>query len=285
MMSLKSQDAAAYFAIAANSPVLGREEELALAKRYRETGCKQSADKLTLSMMRFVITVAMRYVRSGLPLSDLIAEGSVGVLKALQKFEPERGLRFVTFAAYWIRAEIGAAVLKNRSVVTSAGLRPKVLRKLQTERRAAEAECENGGEADLEDLAERMGVTPHEMSTMLSRLDVRDVSVDAVAAPGEQPLLERLADDLESPEDQVARSRWAQALPESVDAAMDVLDERERFIAEARLMACPDEELTLADVGRHLSVTRERARQLETRAKAKLRGRLEPVRPSLAVAA
>jgi RNA polymerase sigma-32 factor len=283
-MRPQSRDAAAYFELAAQSPVLEREEELALARAYRERGCQRSLDKLTRSMLRFVINTAVRYLRSGLPLSDLISEGMVGVLKAARKFEPERGLRFVTFASYWVRAEIGAAVQKHRSIVSAATPRPGVRARVRREMARVRSELGQSDEA-LDVLAQRLGLTRSELDAQLARLEIRDVSLDAVDSADNRPMIERLVDDSFNPEEHAARSRWEDDLPAAVHDALDVLDPRERFIAEARLMASPEDELTLAEVGRRLNVTRERARQLEVRTKAKLRKQLVESRPMTALAA
>ena len=283
-MSSHQREASAYFELAAASPVLDRETELALATKYQQTGCPKAAERLSCSMLRFVITVAVKYARSDIPLSDLISEGMVGVMKALKKFEPERGLRFVTFASYWVRAEIGTSVFKNQSLVRSATLRPRVLHKLRRERRKVYSQF-GDSEQGRDVLAERMEVDRAELDVMLARLDLRDVSLEGSDNEEGLSLIDQLAADGPTPEDVAARSEWEEELPENVRGAIEHLDPREKFIAEARLLACPDEELSLADVGRELKVTRERARQLEVRTKAKLRVRLTSQQPSQALAA
>jgi RNA polymerase sigma-32 factor len=277
-------DANGYFEIAAACPVLSRDEELELTRAYAATRCPRALDRLTRSMMRYVIHIATRYLRSGLAIGDLIAEGVVGVLKAVNKFEPERGLRFVTFASHWVRAEIAAAALRNQTPMTAALPRPAVRSRFRRERSRLLAQY-GAGEPTMTRLADRMGVSRLELDALVTRVDLRTVSLDSTEGIDARSLMDRLVDESPSPEEVAARGRWEVDLPSIVEEALGVLDPRELFIARARLMAGPDEELSLADVGRQLRVTRERARQLEQRTKEKLKRRLSEARPSSALAA
>lgn len=265
-----------YLALAAASPVLSREDELALALEYQKTKSPEARERLTRSMLRYVVSVAARYQSGGLPLSDLVAEGIVGVLHALEKFEPERGHRFVTFASYWVRAEIVSAVFRHRSLVRSGAPRAKLLFKLRRE--SARIASEHGESAEaMEALAERMGVSRMQLDGLLARMQRRDVSLDSPAGgdDGGQDLVHMLLEPGPTPEDDLDARQTSRGVPEAVRDALESLDARERLIAERRLLASPEDELTLAEIGRALSVSRERARQLEVRAKAKLRAHIE----------
>jgi RNA polymerase sigma-32 factor len=269
-------DRSPYLALAAASPVLSREEELALALEYQKTKSPEARDRLTRSMLRYIVSVAARYQSGGLSLSDLVADGVVGVLHALDKFEPERGHRFVTFASYWVRAEIVSSIFRHRSLVRSGAPRAKLLFKLRRE--SARIASEQGESAEaMEALAERMGVSRMQLDGLLARMQRRDVSLDSPAGgeEGGADLVQSLPEPGPSPEDDLSARQTSKGVPEAVRDALDSLDDRERLIAERRLLAAPEEELTLAEIGRALSVSRERARQLEVRAKAKLRAHIQ----------
>ncbi|HYP90710.1 MAG TPA: sigma-70 family RNA polymerase sigma factor, partial [Polyangiaceae bacterium] len=224
---------------------------------------------------RHVVAVAIKYRRYGVPVSELIAEGNFGVVHALGKFEPERGIRFVTYAAHWVRAYILDHVIKSWSMVGggSGPLRSRLFFKLRRERVRA-VNLMGEGEAADRMVAERVGVTPEELSKLVQRLEARDVSLD-VKVLDDSPV--RLVDLLPAPDDQ-ERSLFEEQVGGSVKSAVALavseLDPRERYIAEHRLMADPAEELSLAEIGRSLGVSRERARQLEARTKRKLKTRI-----------
>jgi RNA polymerase sigma-32 factor len=248
---------------------------MALALRWKEHRDRAAGDALARANLRHVVAVAMKYRRYGVPVSELIAEGNFGVVHALGKFEPERGIRFVTYAAHWVRAYILDHVIKSWSMVGggSGPLRSRLFFRLRRERVRA-VNLMGEGEAADRMVAERVGVTPDELRKMVHRLEARDVSLD-VKVIDDSPV--RLVDLLPAPDDQ-ERSLFEQQVGGSmqlaVSRAVSELDPRERYIAEHRLMADPTEELSLAEIGRSLGVSRERARQLEARTKRKLRSRI-----------
>jgi RNA polymerase sigma-32 factor len=268
-----------YIATVQAFPQLSREEEFALAKAWVENGDEDAADKLVRAHLRYVVAIALKYRRYGVPLSELIAEGNFGVVHALKKFQPERGNRFVTYAAYWIRAYVLNYVIRSWSLVGagSGALRSKMFFRLRREKVRVLNLVGDGEEAD-ELLAARLGLSREQVQAMLRRLEARDVSLDAkVFDDSGTAVLDTLVAPGQDQEQALASRGLRERLRDAVHDAVEELDDRERFIVEKRLMADPEEELSLAELGRRLGVSRERARQLEARAKKKLRGRLEVI--------
>jgi RNA polymerase sigma-32 factor len=218
--------------------------------------------------------IARRYGRYGLRTSELIAEGNFGLVYALGKFDVSRGYRFITYARHWIRAYVIDYVLRTWSMVRagSGALRSKLFFKLRRERSRVVNVLGEGEAADRV-LAERLELSVPAISAMLGRLEGRDLSLDMPQPDGSPSLVERLP----APDDQEQKLAEAEAraiLDGVIQQAIGKLDERERFIVEHRLMADREEQLSLAEMGRRLGVSRERARQLEQRAKKKLRGQI-----------
>ena len=283
-MTSPSDDLAFYIAEAKRAPRLEREEEVALAQRWKLHRDRAAGDALARANLRHVVAVAMKYRRYGVPVSELIAEGNFGVVHALGKFEPDRGIRFVTYAAHWVRAYILDHVIKSWSMVGggSGPLRSRLFFRLRRERVRA-VNLMGEGEAADRMVAERVGVTTDELRKMVHRLEARDVSLD-VKVLDESPV--RLVDLLPAPDDQersLLEHQVDGSMKRAVARAVSALDPRERYIAEHRLMADPNDELSLAEIGRSLGVSRERARQLEARTKRKLRSSI-PALGSPAVA-
>lgn len=275
-MTSPNDDVAFYIAEAQRAPRLEREQEMALALRWKQHGDRAAGDALARANLRHVVAVAMKYRRYGVPVSELIAEGNFGVVHALGKFEPERGIRFVTYAAHWVRAYILDHVIKSWSMVGggSGPLRSRLFFKLRRERVRA-VNLMGEGEAADRMVAERVGVTPDELRSMVHRLEARDVSLD-VKVLDDSPV--KLVDMLPAPDDQersLFEHQVGGSVRSAVERAVSELDPRERYIAEHRLMADPAEELSLAEIGRSLGVSRERARQLEARTKRKLKIRIQ----------
>ena len=260
---------------------LSREQEVALVLRWRDQGDESARDSLVRSTLRHVVAIARRHQRYGVPLSELISEGNFGVVRALTKFDPSRGTLFITYASYWIRACILQHVLRSWSIVGSGLPRSKLFFKLRRER----VKLSNliGTDDDSEALlAERLNISPERVRSLLQRVDQRDCSLDAeVYQDGSMTLVNTLPSaDLN--QEQIALAReFGHNARAAVGEAMTVLDERERYIVENRLLADSDVELSLADIGRVLGVSRERARQLEERAKRKLKARIS-ARPGAA---
>jgi len=255
-------------------PRLSREEEHDLALDAGK-GDIHAAHRLVEANLRFVIAVALQYRRYGIPVSELIAEGSLGLMLAVRKFDPERGTRFVTYAGYWIRAYVLNLVVKSASMVGggSGVLRSKLFFRLRRER-AKLATLEQDQGRVVEELAQRFHVDAERMSRMLRQLDAKDVSLDVAAHPDSaHTMLDTLRDDSQNQEDELAASEQQDGLTGRLDVALESLDRRERYIVEQRIMG--EDDVSLAELGRRLGVSRERARQIEARAKRKLRKQLQ----------
>jgi RNA polymerase sigma-32 factor len=258
-------------------PPLSREYEHELACRLRESNDQAAARALIEANLRHVVAIALSYRRYGARLADLISEGNLGLMTAVKKFDPMRGTRFVTYAAHWIRAYVLDHVIRAWSIVgVGAGpLRSKVFFRLRREKAKILAATSDVVEAN-ERLAERFGTTTDNITILAHRLEARDVSLDAkVFEDGSATLVDNLAGGGPSQEEEFLGHERTNAVHACVRQAVEKLDPRERFIVEFRMMADGAEELSLAEIGRRLGVSRERARQLEARAKQKLRRHLE----------
>jgi RNA polymerase sigma-32 factor len=265
-----------YMTLVRTAPELDRTSELALTRSFKATGDEAARDTLIRTHLRYVVAIALKYRRYRAPLSELIAEGNYGLLHALDKFEPERGNRFMTYASYWIRAYMLNAAIKSWSMVGggAGALRSKLFFKLRRERARVRNVLGEGEAADAL-LAERIGVTPEALERMLHQLESGDVALDApLDANGGTRLIDTLPALNPSQEDVVIGGQTDIHARAALKHALETLDTRERYIVEHRLMADPSDEVSLAELGRRFNVSRERARQLETRVKRKLRTRI-----------
>jgi RNA polymerase sigma-32 factor len=263
------------FALAKSAPVLGADQERALARRWREQGDRCAAEQLTRANLRTVTALAAKYRHYAVPIAELVAEGNCGLVHALRKFDPERGVRFGTYARHWARAYMLGYVLRTWSITSgvSGAMRSQMFFKFRRER-ARLTSLLGEGESCERALAERLGVSRERVSAMSSRLDARDLSLDA---PSHGEPAGRLLDELAAasdPEQTLSEARFRGSVGAAMKAALACLDARERYIVETRMLADADQELSLAQIGRRFGISRERARQLEVRAKSKLRGRV-----------
>ncbi len=265
-------------------PRLSREDEHALAVRWTDDHDRAAGEQLVRANLRYVVAIAAKYRNYGLRFGDLVAEGNVGVVTALQKFDPHKGTRFVTYAAYWVRAFILSFVIRSWSLVGagSGALRSKVFFRLRRER-ARIANMVVGRDEAVEKLAKDLGIKIDDLRPMLARLDGRDVSLDQPVYDDAEQTRGDLLESPDPPQDELAERRErATMMGGRVATALATLDPRERFIVERRIMT--DDEWSLAEIGRNLGVSRERARQLEVRARRKLRERLADLEPMLEAA-
>jgi len=265
-----------YLTYSHSVPRLTREEEHELALRVRDHDDPEALDKLARANLRYVIAIALKYGRYRVPLADLVSEGNVGLVIAARKFDPDRGTRFVTYAAHWIRACILEHVIRGSSMVGSGSgpMRSKVFFRLRREKAKLMGQGLSESEVAAK-LAESFGTTTEKLSLLEERLEARDVSLDApMHEDGTTPLVEGVASTEPSQEELLFAAEEAVSLEARVRHAVTDLDPRERFIVEARLLADAPSELSLAEIGRRLGVSRERARQLEERAKLKMRKHL-----------
>ncbi len=267
---------ARYVASAQRVPKLTKEDEQRLARRWLDRRDEAARDELVRAHLRYVVAIALKYRRYGVPVSELVSEGNFGLVHALDKFEPERGHRFVTYAAYWIRAYVLNYVIRSWSLVGvgSGVLRSKMFFKLRREK----VRLMNllGDEDSVRDaLAKKLDLPPDRLANMLRRLETRDLSLDAkVFDDSGTTLVDTLASTHENQEEVVGGDEVRDHATSAVRRAVEALDRRERYIVEKRLMADREDALSLAEIGRKLGVSRERARQLEARAKRKLRLRI-----------
>lgn len=268
---------ATYFDQISRYPILDKKTELRLARRARR-GEVAARDRLVESHLRFVVKIATKYRGYGIRLADLIAEGNLGLLEAVRRFDPGRGLRFMTYAAYWIRAYVLALVLRQWSLVGvgTGPLQSKMFFRLASTRNRLETEEQGDAPAVERRLAAHFGTTEERVRAMSGRLGGRDTSLDQQAyREAGSSLLDLLADDRADQErslSDVERDTRVRAL---IAGTIERLDPRERMIFEERLMA--DDAITLAELGERMGLSRERVRQLEERVKAKLRVALLPL--------
>ncbi|MGF1464969.1 MAG: RNA polymerase sigma factor RpoD/SigA [Sandaracinaceae bacterium] len=246
---------------------LSAEEERDLARAWAK-GDQRAGDRLVKASLPFVIRVAKEYRRWGIPMEDLIQQGNLGLLKAAQKFDPEQRCRLITYAVYWIRAEIRDYVVRSYRIVRLGTTR--------TERRAMRAFRRDGIES-VEELAEASGMPMARAKKLWPLLTQRDFALDA-ATDERGPALDRLEDHVSaSPEDAGARAETISGVRARLDDALGALSDRERRIIEERILR--DDPRTLESLGREMGVSKERIRQLEARARGKLRDRLLAFEP------
>ncbi len=260
-------------------PKLSREDEHQLALRARE-GDQDAADRLVEANLRYVVAIGLQYRRYGVAIGDLIAEGSVGLVTAVRKFDPHRGTRFVTYAGYWIRAFVLEAVVRSSTMIGagSGPFRSKLFFRLRRER-ARLSNLIADPEELIAKLASDFDTTPEKMTELLRRLDQREISLDAPAySDSDATLVEMLPGNAEPQDVVVARRRRQSGIELRLEGALSVLDDRERLIVEKRILS--DDSASLASLGRELGVSRERARQLEARAKKKLAEELRDLAPA-----
>ncbi len=274
-LARRLDEVAPYLLNASHAPTLEREEELELTRRWKYHQDRDAADRLARGHMRVVVATAHKYRRYGVPLGELVAEGNFGVAHALSKFDPERGLRFVTYSIYWIRAFMLDHIIRSWSMVGGGAgpLRSRVFFKLRRER-VRITNMLGAGEAADRALAERIGVKPEVLRRMVQRLDSRDVSLELTVSTESKVRLVDCLPGTDNQEQGLLDQQVGSSMRGAVGLALAELDPRERYIAEHRLMADHAEELSLAEIGRVLGVSRERARQLEARTKTKLRARI-----------
>ena len=253
-------------------PTLSAEEEHQLARRYRDNNDIEAARGLVLSHLRFVVHIARGYTGYGLPLTDLIQEGNIGLMKAVKRFDPEVGVRLVSFAVHWIRAEIHEFILRNWRIVKVATT--KAQRKLFFNLRGATKRLGWLNRAEVDAVANDLGVKPETVREMESRLSSQEVSFDPGPEASEDDDTVRapaayLRDYRPNPAEEVESRDWEAHQSESLAAALAHLDERSRDIVYRRWLNDP--KATLQELAESYEVSAERIRQLEKNALKKLR--------------
>ena len=250
-------------------PVLSKEEEFDLATRLREDNDLEAAQRLILSHLRFVVHIARGYTGYGLPLGDLVQEGNVGLMKAVKRFDPKVGVRLVSFAVHWIRAEIHEYVLKNWRLVKVATT--KAQRKLFFNLRKAKSGLGWLSHDETQAVAEDLGVSPSEVTRMERRLSGRDVSFDgSPTEEDEYAPVAYLPSPNSDPADAVEQADWQNDSRRRLGRALAALDDRSRDIVQRRWLV--EKKATLHELAAEYNVSAERIRQVEANAMRKLRG-------------
>lgn len=249
-------------------PILREDEERDLAERWQATEDPEAAERLLGSHLRLVIKIARRFQGYGLPFDDLIAEGNLGMMQALKRFEPERGFRFATYASWWIKAAIREYVMRNRSLVKMGTTAAQ--KKLFFNLRRLKSEFGELGEVDLQQasvrrIADELQVSEAEVIEMNERLSAHDRSLATpVGVDGDLQLQDMLESEGEAPDEVVAEASeftWRRAL---LTEGMSKLTDRERHILSERRLS--DDPKTLNELSQIFGVSRERIRQIEVRA-------------------
>ena len=256
-------------------PVLSAEEERELAERFRYEQDLDAARELVLAHLRFVIHLARSYSGYGLPQGDLIQEGNVGLMKAVRRFNPEVGVRLVSFAVHWIKAEIHEYILRNWRIVKVATT--KAQRKLFFNLRSNKKRLGWMNRTEVEAVAKDLGVEPAVVTQMEGRMAARDMAFDgAVDSDDDEPAVapaQFLADASADPAALVMEDDWAQQSTARLHDALDGLDERSRDILRCRWLS--ERKSTLHELAARYGVSAERIRQIEANAMKKLRVSLQ----------
>ena len=268
----------AYISAVNRIPLLSAEEESALARRYRSTEDLEAAGKLVLSHLRLVVSVARSYLGYGLPHADLIQEGNIGLMKAVKRFDPERGVRLVSFALHWIKAEIHEHILRNWRLVKVATT--KAQRKLFFNLRSMKSGLGTMSPDEVETMARELNVRPDDVVEMETRMSGGDVALEGQIEDGEECYapIAYLADPTSEPTQILERRERNFLQTDGVAQALEQLDARSRRIVQARWL---DEDAegnvgtaTLHELADEFGVSAERIRQIEVKALQKMRAAL-----------
>jgi len=266
-----------YLAEIRKFPLLDPQEEYMLAKRWREHEDTEAAHKLVTSHLRLVAKIAMGYRGYGLPINEVIAEGNIGLMQAVKRFEPERGFRLATYAMWWIRASIQEYILRSWSLVKLGTTAAQ--KKLFFNLRRVKGQIEALEEGDMRpehvsDIAKRLGVPEHEVVNMNRRLASPDSSLNTpLGTESESEWQDWLADESLDQETQLAETEELEERRTLLSTALEELTPRERDILEARRLR--DEPMTLEDLSVKYDISRERVRQIEVRAFEKLQEKMK----------
>ncbi|HET7597604.1 MAG TPA: RNA polymerase sigma factor RpoH [Burkholderiales bacterium] len=251
-------------------PILSQAQEADYARRYRRDEDLESARQLVLSHLRVVVAIARGYAGYGLPQADLIQEGNIGLMKAVKRFDPERGVRLVSFAVHWIRAEIHEFILRNWRIVKVATT--KAQRKLFFNLRSLKQNLGTMGTAEVQAVAKQLGVKSQEVVEMETRLGGQDIAFEPVGEEDEDTFapIAYLAAEEGEPAQMLEQEQTAQLRGEGLEKALASLDPRSRRIIEARWLR-EQETATLHELAAEFGVSAERIRQIEAKALTKMK--------------
>ncbi len=254
-------------------PLLTEKEESDLAHSLRENEDLDAARKLVMSHLRLVVAIARGYLGYGLPHADLIQEGNVGLMKAVKRFDPDRGVRLVSFAIHWIKAEIHEYIVKNWRLVKIATT--KAQRKLFFNLRSMKSSSNTLQGDDVLAVAQQLGVKPEEVREMETRLSGQEVALEAGPDDDEERFapIAYLADPHAEPSEVLAQRQSARLQDEGLHQALAMLDERSRAIVQRRWLTEGDS-ATLHELAAEYGVSAERIRQIEAKAMQKMRNQL-----------
>jgi len=254
-------------------PLLSAEEELRLAKKLRDEGDVDAARQLVVSHLRLVVAIARGYLGYGLPHNDLIQEGNIGLMKAVKRFDPERGVRLVSFAIHWIKAEIHEFVLRNWRLVRVATT--KAQRKLFFNLRSMKTGLHSLTQSEIKVIADKLNVKPEEVSEMEMRLSGQDLALESDQDEDRYAPIAYLVDSALEPPHAVQAGQEERGQTDELSAALASLDDRSRRIIEARWLREKDS-ATLHDLAAEFKVSAERIRQIEAKAMSKMKSLLAP---------
>ena len=275
----------AYISAVNRLPLLTQEEEVSLARRLRESGDLKAAGQLVMSHLRLVVSISRQYLGYGLPHGDLIQEGNVGLMKAVKRFDPEQGVRLVSYAIHWIKAEIHEYILKNWRMVKVATTKAqrKLFFNLRSMKQNLKADADDVDthrstltQAEVDTVARQLNVKREEVLEMETRLSGGDVALEPQTDDSEESFapIAYLADDSSEPTRVLEAQRRDWLAGDGISRALDALDARSRRIVEERWLKVNDDSsggMTLHDLASEYGVSAERIRQIEVAAMKKMR--------------
>jgi len=280
----------AYVSAVNRMPMLTPSEETELGRALRERGDVQAAGRMVLSHLRLVVSISRQYLGYGLPHGDLIQEGNIGLMKAVKRFDPEQGVRLVSYAMHWIKAEIHEYILKNWRMVKVATTKAqrKLFFNLRSMKQGMKGDAADGDThrntltpAEVASMAGKLRVKPDEVVEMEMRLSGGDVALEPQTDDGEESYapIAYLADDSSEPTRRIEARHRDWLAGDGITQALDALDARSRRIVEERWLRVNDDSsggMTLHELAAEYGVSAERIRQIEVAAMKKMRKALQP---------
>ena len=257
-------------------PMLTEKQEVSLAKKWRDKGDTSAAHELVTSHLRLVAKIAMGYRGYGLPVTELISEGNIGLMQAVKKYDPDKGFRLATYAMWWIRAAIQEYVLKSWSLVkigTTAAQKKLFFNLKKLKGKLSDYNEGSLKPHQLSEIASQLNVSEKEVSEMEGRMSGNDYSLNAVvSADGQEEWQEWLVDEDADHEVKIAEKEEVTKRKELLSKAIDVLNEREKYIIQGRKLS--EDPKTLEELSKEYNISRERIRQIEERAFQKLQSEM-----------
>jgi RNA polymerase sigma-32 factor len=267
-----------YIQAANRMPLLSEEQEQSLARRFRDDGDLDAARTLVMSHLRLVVAIARGYLGYGLPHADLIQEGNIGLMKAVKRFDPDRGVRLVSFAIHWIKAEIHEYILRNWRLVKVATT--KAQRKLFFNLRSLKSSSNTLNPAEVREVAKTLGVKPEEVVEMETRLTGQDVALEGSSEDDDRDNarlapIHWLADTAAEPLEVLEAAQNVRLQEDGLHSALASLDDRSRTIVQRRWLAKDGEAATLHELAAEYGVSAERIRQIEAKAMQKMKASMQ----------